>query len=172
MTLNDDIEPGLLRLMQAHPLLFRGKPPVVPSYVSPGWYALIDKLCNDLEAVLGPDGCTSLEVLQIKEKFGTLRFYYSLGEREDLHIDIMSPTGRQHIVSGSSSTTSTSDDEAFDAANARVRELVNATCEASESICEACGNSGQLRNLGGWMTTLCDVHLAERQARTSAKRAE
>jgi hypothetical protein len=30
--------------------------------------------------------------------------------------------------------------------------------DLSQTICEACGNSGQRRSLGTWLITLCDTH--------------
>lgn len=41
-----------------------------------GWYDLIYKLCLDLESILErTKDSWQFEVLQVKEKFGTLRFY-------------------------------------------------------------------------------------------------
>ncbi|MDI4635941.1 hypothetical protein J7U46_23005 [Pelomonas sp. V22] len=156
----NQIDPGLQRLIDAHPLLFRGQAPAISSYVSAGWYSLLDKLCTDIEAVLGPQGCVDLEVRQIKEKLGSLRFYYRQGASTDLHFDLVSPTGRQHLVGRGSKAT---DD---DLVVKRVRELVNAACATSETVCEECGAAAELRNTGGWYTTLCHQHLAERK-RTS-----
>lgn len=42
--------------------------------VSEGWYSLIDSLCTDLQ-VLADASDLQVEALQIKEKFGGLRFY-------------------------------------------------------------------------------------------------
>lgn len=154
------IDQGLQRLIDAHPLLFRGQAPAVPSYVSAGWYELIDKLCTDIEATLGPEACAKIEIRQIKEKFGTLRFYYRLGASEDHHVDAISPTGSQHFV-GSRSKVADDDDQVAK----RVRELVNAACAASETVCEECGAAAELRNTGGWYTTLCARHFAERLAK-------
>jgi hypothetical protein len=39
-----------------------------------GWYPLLTKLCDDLMKLDLPEG---FEVEQVKEKFGTLRFYVS-----------------------------------------------------------------------------------------------
>ena len=139
-----EIDPQLQCLIDAHPLLFRGRAPAVPSYVTAGWYALVEKLCADIETALGPETCQQFEVRQIKEKFGTLRFYYRIGEREDLHIDFMSSQAGHHVV-GRFSNPGT-----LDAFEVRVRELVGAACKASETICETCGASAELRNLGGW----------------------
>jgi hypothetical protein len=46
----------------------------VCSCVGPGWHDIIRRLVMDLEA-LGWDG----SVMQVKEKFGTLRFYIGYG---------------------------------------------------------------------------------------------
>jgi len=39
-----------------------------------GWFNLIWKLCEDIEKLNPPD---DFEIVQVKQKFGTLRFYYS-----------------------------------------------------------------------------------------------
>ena len=44
--------------------------------VGPGWYQLMSKLFDDLATVVRPTG-ERLLIRQIKEKFGTLRFYWS-----------------------------------------------------------------------------------------------
>ena len=49
-----------------------------------GWYNLIDETCSRIQAVydemlIAP----SLKILQIKEKFGTLRFYFELPTRDE-----------------------------------------------------------------------------------------
>jgi hypothetical protein len=147
-------DPQLQRLIERHPAIFRGRAPGVPSYVTPGWFNLIDKLCIDIEAELGVDGCSAFEVMQIKEKFGTLRFYYRIGESEDLHVDVMSPDGLQHFVA----RTSLEGADGLKEQEARVRQLVAAACVASETTCETCGAPAQLRDVRGWLTTLCDKH--------------
>lgn len=153
-------DPELQRLIEAHPLLFRGKELDVYSYVVPGWYEILDQLCFDIEATLG-SACTQFRVRQIKEKFGTLRFYYRLGRRKEMHVDVVSPEGREHSVARSVGAT------APDSMETRVRELVAAACTASESLCERCAAAAQLRNLGGYLTTLCDRHLADAAAKRS-----
>ena len=155
----EDVGHDLQRLIDAHPHLFCGKAPAVHSYVTAGWYGLLDKLCRDLESLLGPESCAAFSVIQIKEKFGTLRFYYRFGEEEDLHVDLLSPEGRVHLVCGRGEPASGED------LQTRIRELVGQACAASETACEQCGALGQLRNLGGYLVTLCDPHLAERSAR-------
>ena len=43
--------------------------------VGPGWFRLVSKLFDDLATVVRPTG-ERLQIRQIKEKFGTLRFYW------------------------------------------------------------------------------------------------
>jgi hypothetical protein len=62
---------------------------------------------------------------QVKEKFGTLRFYYHGGTPET-----------DAVVS--------------------FAEML------SGSICDECGDKGELRTIRGWDSTLCDTHFLEK----------
>ncbi|MDO5643922.1 MAG: hypothetical protein Q4G26_16230 [Paracoccus sp. (in: a-proteobacteria)] len=43
--------------------------------VGDGWFPQLDQLCRDLTGVIDREGLHNFEVLQVKEKFGGLRFY-------------------------------------------------------------------------------------------------
>jgi len=77
-----------------------------------GWFYLLDRLCEDIIKIDGTCVAT-----QIKEKFGTLRFY-------------------------------------CDAANDEVYDLIDNAEEESRSICEECGEPGQMTGTT-WYKTLC-----------------
>ena len=47
-----------------------------------GWFDLIWKLCEDIDAVVKREGLTDFSVDQIKEKFAGLRFYVSGANQE------------------------------------------------------------------------------------------
>jgi hypothetical protein len=75
-----------LELIEAHLNLFHrpaGAPEATQGYpiCGDGWRDLLERLCTRIEAALA-DGAGSLRVLQIKEKYGTLRFYWR-GELSD-----------------------------------------------------------------------------------------
>ena len=72
--MSEDLFPNRLsELVARHPRLFRGEAPQWAT-VPPGWFALVDKLCFDLEA-LGESGRElPLQVERITEKFGSMRF--------------------------------------------------------------------------------------------------
>ena len=83
-----------------------------------------------------------------------MRFYYRLGERADLHVDVMSSSSRAHLIGKPPKATGDLDD-----LEAELRKLVATACALSESQCETCGGQAKLHNLDGYWTTLCDEHL-------------
>jgi hypothetical protein len=64
-----------IEFMRAHPRIFRG-PKAVQGYpeCGEGWCDLLDRACGRIEAALAGNG--TFTALQIKEKYGTLRFYW------------------------------------------------------------------------------------------------
>lgn len=156
---DDYADPLLRRLIASHPLLFRSKKRIAQlefrSHLPAGWFPIFDKLCTDIENVLGPEDCKKFNVEQIKEKFGTLRFYYKLGGRADVHVDLISNDIAQHFAT----------ERGKDDASVRVRELVDAACARTSWVCLKCGSWGRTDSAGGWLATLCDEHMAESRKR-------
>ena len=130
---------------------------------SAGWYELIRDCCKQIEERYAKDGVEiDFEPAQIKEKFGTLRFYYGykdspcgiaamdfLGSGISIRFD---PDG-EAIASESDEVSNKRrlrEDIAKIVKNAEVR---------SKTTCEWCGDNhtASLRtNLGGRVVTLCD----------------
>lgn len=56
-----------------------------------GWYTLIDTLCAELQAETERNGAPQVIARQVKEKFGSLRFYTNSGlsERQNAMIDFV-----------------------------------------------------------------------------------
>jgi hypothetical protein len=155
------IDPNLDRLLEAHPRIFRGRKPQVWSSVPSGWLELLDKLCAQIEAMLGPDVCSQFAVVQIKQKFGTLRFYYRLGDVEDVRVDLIHPEGVKQLLFDSNPALH------LDDLRVQLRAVVSEAEAASSNCCEKCGESAMLHEVRGWLTTLCGEHLAERKAMVS-----
>lgn len=95
--------------------------------VGDGWFNILDELC----AVLEKHGVVAM---QIKEKFGTLRFY----------INNLTP------------------DLKFDTKSEEVWDAIDKAERKSATTCEQCGAEGKLRK-GGWLVTLCDKCHKERE---------
>lgn len=122
-----------------------------------GWYELIDKLCKDINNIIGNKPIKVI-ALQVKEKFGGLRFYYHIDykrspfEKLDYAIfKIMSQhrLGRQyHSFENFRRKFLTTSVE-------KISTLIDEAERNSYKICEKCGNPGEPRG-GGWIQTLCD----------------
>ena len=50
-----------------------------------GWFGIIDELCSDIQKIYEENGIPEdIIVTQIKEKYGTLRFYVNVGGSENV----------------------------------------------------------------------------------------
>jgi hypothetical protein len=93
----------------------------------PGWERIVNALLIYCEL-------NALQPLQIKEKFGNLRFYYQASKQEGF-----------------------GQDKTFD-------NLLKAAEIKASKTCEWCGAPGRLRNYDdgfNWLKTLCDTHATE-----------
>ena len=134
-------------LIAAHPAIFRGDEPRVWSHLPPGWHEILDRLCVGIEQTLG-DEISRFRVEQIKEKYGGLRFYYSLEGDSRRVIDTLFPGGRLRMQDHRTGTLA-----------ARIDALIDAAEVESERTCRECGEPGKLReSTRGWLRVTCEAH--------------
>ena len=114
------------RMEERFPAMFSGK--YGGFAVGAGWWPMLETLCGVIQSHIDQSkgNCPQVVIEQIKEKFGTLRFYYQGGD-EFIH-------GAVWLAES-----------------------------MSAAMCEECGAPGK-RTQGGWIQTLCDFHIAEREA--------
>jgi hypothetical protein len=118
-------------LVERHPELFQvgtdGRLPGRPT-VDDGWQDLVERAVTRIVAAVSgtPAGC--LRIMQIKEKFGTLRLYKRAG-------------------AGFTDAMGDAVQEAIDLAEAR-----------SACTCERCGEPGRLFRDAGLYLTACNAH--------------
>ena len=111
-----------------------------------GWYGLLDEMCTKIQAVYDENESEpDLIIDQIKEKYGTLRFYYHF-RKDNLDIQAVDFTGGPsvRIKTGKG-----------DKLHERIAKIVSWGEERSCEICEKCGNPGKTRDLA-YIQTLCD----------------
>lgn len=71
-------ESNAARLYESYPRLYRETPYFE---CADGWFSILDTYCKRIEAILNELDERNVYVIQVKEKFGTLRF--SLNSSED-----------------------------------------------------------------------------------------
>lgn len=99
---------------------------------SDGWYPLLHDLCQAITERYQKEGePVDLIVLQIKEKFASLHFYYTYAD----------------TPAHSKSQTLRSD----------IRQIIEDFEDKSTTVCELCGKSGAPRMDLLWKRTLCDA---------------
>lgn len=105
--------------------------------VGPGWQKLVEFTHHYLN-LIDP----GYKVLQIKEKFGGLRYYVELSQELD----------EQDV--------------------AICNNLVSLAEEISFRICEDCGGKGNVQSMDGWLKTFCVQDAEKAKARREQKRQE
>lgn len=130
---------------------------------SDGWYDILHDCCNQIkERYLQAGMEIDFEPAQIKEKWGTLRFYYGYKDAP-CGIVAVDFIGSGVSIRFDSNRKSGDTDSVEDENKRRLREdiaqIIRTAEERSKTTCEWCGDNitASLRtNLGGWIGTLCD----------------
>lgn len=107
-----------------------------------GWFEIIDTLCGWLTTLKKFTGA-QVEATQLKEKFGSMRFYYSVANCRLK--DIVFPVIKEMIL---------------------FMELY------SEQVCEICGKPGEICLHGSWRKTVCEEHQEEHNYMPMRERIE
>lgn len=113
--------------------------------VNNGWYELLHNLCEEITTAYANAGLpVDIIIDQVKEKFGTLRFYYHIEEQEAgiQAFDILGQGGMRFMPNDS-------------AIHKEIAGIVRKWETASGTICEMCGEPGELRKDLPWLKTLC-----------------
>ncbi|MBA2962128.1 MULTISPECIES: hypothetical protein [Ramlibacter] len=133
------------KLLDDYPRLF-AKGARLDVWFPPGWAGILRTLCAGIDRLLDDRLAAEFQVLQVKEKFGTLRFYYQFAHDAKLTIDIQGTDGTQRIHMEPSYPP------LFPAA--AVDALVGEAERLSAVTCSRCGSPGLLRK-GGWLRVTC-----------------
>ncbi|MNI12521.1 hypothetical protein D3C73_657060 [compost metagenome] len=121
-----------------------------------GWYPLLHALCQAITDRYLEDNMPVEEIIivQIKQKYGALKFYYSF-EGSPIFIHALDSLGGTSIR-----FYPTEVDNDNQIKNLRLRDIakiVRAYEDRSKTTCEACGNQGSvIRMEMNWKQTLCD----------------
>lgn len=119
--------------------------------VGPGWHPLLLDLCIKISAICRMSGAVVVAD-QVKEKYGTLRFYY--------HVSLGNSRTSSFFkrVFGLFRKTPYLQKDRIVIIDDIIRDVVNQAESASAATCEVCGQYGQVRSVCGWYSSLCEQH--------------
>ena len=117
-------------------------------YIGNGWVPFVNRLVDEIDMLLSrynrdTDKEVTISIVQIKEKFGGLRFYfdfvdYPMSDDVDLQSFV-------HTEFAKVSDT--------------IYRMVSRFESLSHHLCETCGSYAELRKHRGWLYTACDDHV-------------
>lgn len=121
---------------------------------SDGWYQLIHDLCQGITNRYA-EYRVPLDIVieQIKEKFSSLRFYYSF-EGSPCPIQALDFLGDETSIRFQPDNKN--DYEALKELRRDIAQIVRNYEEKSKTICEVCGEEGRIRMGMPWYRTLCN----------------
>lgn len=143
-------DPILQEMVDKYPRLFHGSAPRSHSWVEPGWKGIVDDLCFRIDGMLTDHQASMFEMLQVKEKLGTLRFYYSLSRDVD-------PLDTERDSTRAPETGHDRDDDP----NMETAEAIHAAIEEAIDLlsrtCSVCSRPGRMRSPSE-ISVRCDDH--------------
>lgn len=126
-----------------------------------GWFAVFEQLCSDIDTVLGPNK-HNFRWAQLKEKFGSARWYFDTQSGRTVRVDIQGADGvqmarvlRRHCP------------DWLD----QVAGLCDVAEARTEHLCIACGAPGEIDNSRHWLLVLCPEHGRMRARNTAGWQA-
>ena len=155
-------QPLSLKDLQArYPYQF--KDPELGVSMAKGWVAVFARLCADVDRVLGQDK-RGFHWSQVKEKFGSARFYFQFeGRKPDLRLDIQMPGGVLSQVMPFERRTRTDQDLRFEQVKTEIQRLAMLAEVATKRVCLVCGKEASQDAGTGYVLVLCPEHRAQRQ---------
>lgn len=148
----------LKSLHERYPYQFAGKH--IGISTTRGWLSIFAQLCADIDQLLGTDK-RGFHWRQVKEKFGSGRAYWALGNTAGpQHVDLR---GREGVMSFVSDPSDSQHDAQTEQLVRSIAALVNAAMDKTCETCAVCGAPGITDQTGGYLLVLCPEHTAQRK---------
>lgn len=158
-------EPLRLAQLQVH-YPYQFQEPKLGISLAKGWARRFSRLCQEIDDVLGEDK-QGFHWIQVKEKFGSPRFYFRFGSRQaDLRLDLQSPEGVYSQVLRVEGVDPEGQNDAaarLEQVRDQVRQLAFQAELDCKNVCLACGRPGKPDVGSGWVLVLCPEHIALRK---------
>jgi hypothetical protein len=127
-----------------------------------GWFLVFAKLCEDIDALFGDDK-RGFHWVQIKEKFGSARFYWAMkGYTPNMHFDFIGTDGVAALMR-KGAVRAKGKADTLPALSERIDVLVREAAQATRNLCLVCGQPGTVNEDSSWLLTLCELHAQQRR---------
>ena len=137
------------QLKARFPYMFMGK--TVSMEFHDGRLPTFTEACEQIDKVLG-ENKREFRWVQVKEKFGSARFYFRLGRSKRVVIDVIDPQGEEGHAPIKNAT------KVGDAVASRIAAIVDQAEARTQTICMLCGADAQTRSYDGYSWTLGAAH--------------
>ncbi|MDM0001254.1 hypothetical protein QTI24_21790 [Variovorax sp. J22P240] len=121
-----------------------------------GWLPIFREACEQIDDVLG-ENKRGFHWVQVKEKYGSARFYYHLGTSRRLVVDFVDGQGGHALIK----TRTKEGDSAAD----RIDAIVDHAEARTYTTCMVCGAAAQTEPYDGYYLTVCAAHAPARRFR-------
>ena len=119
-----------------------------------GWLPIFAQACEQIDAVLGEDK-RDFHWVQVKEKFGTGRFYFRMGKSARLVVDLIGGPGGHEVIKESTQAGHSIAD--------RIDAIVDGAEARTGTTCMVCGAAARTRSYNGYYLTVCAAHAPAEQ---------
>jgi hypothetical protein len=140
------------------PYMFQGKH--IGISVARGWLPMFSKLCEAIDNELGDDK-QGFHWRQVKEKFGSGRFYFQFGRtKQTMQMDLFDSEGG---LSFKAEEKPRKPKSAKQEVQKRIGEMIHKAEAHTNQICIVCGKEAADRDsTGGYLLVLCESHIKQR----------
>jgi len=134
-----------------YPYQFEGKN--IGLSVAKGWLPEFAALCQRVDDLLGQNK-RGFHWVQLKEKFGRARYYWSIkGKKDSVRVDLFSP---KKVVSYETSPAGAKNQ--LQALFDQLSAVIDAAEAHTRDHCIVCGAPGKMDQHEGYLLVLCDTH--------------
>ncbi|MGJ7511304.1 hypothetical protein [Variovorax sp. GT1P44] len=144
------------QLKARFPYMFEGQAISMEYY--DGWLPIFVEACEQIDKVLG-ENKRGFFWRQVKEKYGSARFYFRLGTSKRLVIDLSDGEGGHSVFKKATKKG----DSVADRIDAILDQAEAKTC----TTCMVCGAPAETKPYDGYYLTVCAAHVPPGRGRRS-----
>lgn len=149
-------------LIDRYPYMFRGKN--LGFSIPTGWMPIFEKLCEDIDALLGQDK-QGFHFVQCKEKFGAARWYWDTAKiKNPPRVDVMGEDGSIASFGGPDLT------KAPKTLGEYIGQFVEEAEAKTAQACIVCGDPSQADQHEHWILQVCPEHKKMRRTKDGLPR--